>query len=221
MYDLAEIKERLKQAPPGLALDIDDTLSQTWAYWGQEMLRCFGNPENLTWEEIRAKYRRCENVPYWQTEEAQTWMAESRRGGAYYEQLERMHGSHENVYRIQEHLPIHLYLTARSIEMLDTTRTWLAKHGYPDVEVISRPLDVPYEDTYRWKSSVLTELYPHITGIVDDDANLPSHLPVDYQGTVYIIGKETNERDDVRLHHCPTWEDVYQVVHANHGSQKD
>ncbi len=212
MYDLQSLKEKLRTSPPGLALDIDDTLSQTWAYWGKEMLQRFGNPEGLTWEEIRHKYRRCENVPYWQTDEARAWMEASRRGGDYYEELERIHGSHECIYRIQEHLPIHLYLTARSIEMLDVTKAWLAKHGYPDVEVISRPLDVPYEDTYRWKSSVLMELYPSIVGIVDDDANLPSHVPAEYPGVIYILGKETNDRNDIRVHHCPTWEDVHRAI---------
>jgi hypothetical protein len=215
MYNLEVLKKKLQHSQPGLALDIDDTLSQTWGFWGQEMLRLFGNPENLTWQEIRAKYRRCENVPYWQTEEAQAWMANSRRWGDFYGQLERIQGSHEWISRIQEHLPIHVYLTARSIEMLDTTHAWLAKHGYPDVEVIARPLDVPYEDTYVWKSQILTELYPMITGIVDDDANLPTHLPAEYPGTVYLIGQETNPRDDVRLHHCPTWEDVHRAVVSN------
>ncbi len=212
MKYLQALKERLTNAQPGLALDIDDTLSQTWAYWGQEMLSRFGNPENLTWEEVREKYKRCENVPYWQTPEACEWMDASRRGGDYYEQLERMHGSHEAIYRIQEKLPIHFYLTARSVEMLDITHAWLAKHGYPQVDVIARPLDVPYEDTYRWKASVLMELYPTVQGIVDDDANLPKHMPKDYEGTIYIIGQETTGREDLNVHHCPTWEDVHQSI---------
>ena len=53
-YDLAAIKHDLVGKKPGLALDIDDTLSYTWAYWAQELMRIGGNPENLTWQEVGA-----------------------------------------------------------------------------------------------------------------------------------------------------------------------
>lgn len=212
MHDLEKLKQKLSGLKPGLALDIDDTLSQTWAYWGQEMLRRFGNPEGLTWQEIRQRYRRCENVPYWQTEEAEAWMDSSRKGGAYYGGLACIQGAHETVSQIHKHTPIHLYLTARSIETLDVTYDWLARHGYPDAEVIARPLDVPYKDTYLWKAGVLKELYPSVLGIVDDDANLPAHLSDDYTGSIYVIGEERHVRDDARVRHCPTWEDVHQAL---------
>ncbi len=214
MTDLAAIKQRLQTLPPGFALDIDDTLSLTWAYWGKEMLRLFGNPENLTWEEIRRKYRRCENVPYWQTPEAMAWMHEKRHRGTYFEELERMEGSLEWLDEIQKHFPIHLYLTARATESLDVTRTWLAKHGFPDVEIVARPPSVPYEGIYHWKSSILMELYPAVLGIIDDDANLPSHMPAEYEGTIYTIGHETSDRSDINVHVCPTWEDVHRAIRS-------
>ncbi len=48
-----------------LALDIDETLSLTSTYWFEQLLKLFGNPENLTAKQMAEKYHLCQNVPYW------------------------------------------------------------------------------------------------------------------------------------------------------------
>lgn len=48
-----------------LALDIDETLSLTSTYWFEQLLKRFGNPENLTAKQMAEKYHLCQNVPYW------------------------------------------------------------------------------------------------------------------------------------------------------------
>ena len=54
----------------GLALDIDETLSSTNRFWIQTLTEKFGNPENLSCEEIVSMYRYTQNVPFWQTDHA-------------------------------------------------------------------------------------------------------------------------------------------------------
>ena len=211
-YDLAAIKHDLVGKKPGLALDIDDTLSYTWAYWAQELMRIGGNPENLTWQEVRRKYRRCEDVPYWQTEEIKQWMYEHRGESDYLHHLECVVGSRETVPLVHELYPIRLYLTARTDTSLATTRAWLDRHGFPNVPIVSRPVDVAHSSSYEWKSSILQALHPSIIGIVDDDAKLAEHISPDYPGTIYLIGEETYPREDVHIVHCPNWNAVHTAL---------
>jgi len=66
-----ETKERFeRQGLSGLALDVDDTLAETNVFWAQHHIEAFGNPENLTAEQIIGKYRFADRVPYWQCDEA-------------------------------------------------------------------------------------------------------------------------------------------------------
>ena len=49
----------------GFACDIDETLSNTAIPAFAQIQKEFGNPENLTPEEMLEKYGVLENVPYW------------------------------------------------------------------------------------------------------------------------------------------------------------
>ena len=69
--DLAKVKENLKKNNMrGLALDIDETLSWTVGFWVEQLQKEFGNPENLSTQELVTKYRYVQSVPYWQTSKA-------------------------------------------------------------------------------------------------------------------------------------------------------
>jgi hypothetical protein len=59
---------------PGIALDIDDTLSNTTRYFIKRLQEKFGNPENLSVEEIIEKYEIMPNISYWQTPEIRQWL---------------------------------------------------------------------------------------------------------------------------------------------------
>jgi hypothetical protein len=52
---------------PGIALDIDDTLSNTTRHFISVLQKKFGNPENLTVDEMIEKYHIMPNISYWQT----------------------------------------------------------------------------------------------------------------------------------------------------------
>lgn len=77
--DIKQFKQKLEsEGKNGLVLDIDETLSWTIGYWVQEMQKNFGNPENLSINDLILKYRYTQNVPYWQTSEALEWMENAR-----------------------------------------------------------------------------------------------------------------------------------------------
>lgn len=59
----------------GIACDIDETLAWTVRDWVYHLSEQFGNPENLTPEEVVARYGHSSFFPpYWQTPECKQWM---------------------------------------------------------------------------------------------------------------------------------------------------
>ena len=60
----------------GLALDIDDTLSQTLLYWIQGLQDKLGGLVGMSPKEIVKKYKHTRNVPEWNTPEALEYITE-------------------------------------------------------------------------------------------------------------------------------------------------
>ncbi|MEK6938837.1 MAG: hypothetical protein AABX04_07395, partial [Nanoarchaeota archaeon] len=73
---IRSIEELLLSKQHGLACDLDETCCDTVFYWITKMQKIFGNPENLVAEKMVEKYQYVQNVPYWQTPEAEAWVKE-------------------------------------------------------------------------------------------------------------------------------------------------
>jgi NADH:ubiquinone oxidoreductase subunit D len=58
----------------GLAVDIDETLSNTIAYWLEKLQKKFSNPDNLIVKEMVEKYRYTQNIPYYQNSKVLEWI---------------------------------------------------------------------------------------------------------------------------------------------------
>jgi len=72
--EIVAFKEQLKdKGTKGLVIDLDETLSNTIHYWALELAKSFGNPQNLSTEEI-IKRIYAQDVPFWKLEELQKWM---------------------------------------------------------------------------------------------------------------------------------------------------
>src|SRR5947208_3629562 len=109
-----DFKNFLKESgKKGLAVDIDETLSETVIYWVTEMQKLFGNPENLTVAEMIIKYGHPKNVPHWQTEEAKEWREERKHSDEIHETLPLIEHADKSVKMINEIIPIVCYITAR------------------------------------------------------------------------------------------------------------
>jgi hypothetical protein len=213
MVNFEELKEYLvENNTRGFALDIDETLSLTSTHWVRKMQKLFGNPEKLTAEEIILKYRYTQLVPYWQTDEIIKWANEHVNSEDSYIDVPVIEGALEMVNEISKKFPILAYLTVRPQSVINISKEWLKKNGFPEAHIISRPAEIVMEDGNKWKAGVLEELYPNLLGIVDDSAGLVKHLSKEYKGTVLLISNNESPRSDINVIACPKCEDVIQQI---------
>ena len=199
----------------GIALDIDDTIAHTSKHWGDTLSRNFGNPENLTAQEIFAKYRRFEAYPHWNNEETKAWMRWARLDNDLQIKMPLIENANHFVNKINTIVPVAAYITARPVEVLSGTKIWLEKHGFPKEQIIMAPEFLDHADSSKWKAEVLVDLYPHILAIVDDNSRLIDYLPEDYKGFVFIYNHPNYEPTRKNVFSCLTWEDVEREIRKN------
>ncbi len=218
MDQIQKLKDKLKEGGiKGLALDIDDTLSETNAHWYDHMFK-FRDPNGLTKEELLRSHRWIEDVPEWSTAEARAHMKETLHSNDFNEAIPLIEGADEAVRAIEKIVPILAYITARPSAVIEGTLRWFRKHNFPEAELITRPDDISLEDfnvnKNKWKAKVLKQLHPEIIGIVDDNIGLIKELEaVGYEGNMYLYGKETEEfRDHKHVVVCHRWSDVLDAI---------
>jgi 5'(3')-deoxyribonucleotidase len=213
----AELKEKLqRQNRKGLALDIDETLSITARYWMKELHKKFGNPENLSVDELVKKYKYTHEIPYWMEEEHTQWIEDAMHSTEINESLELIENANHSVNKIHTILPIVAYISARPESIRDVTKQWLNKHDFPQADIILRPRDVDPNKSNTWKAAVLEEVYPEVIGIVDDNIGLAKKLSATYKGTLYLYDIDKCERNDIDIICCKTWNDVYTQISKRH-----
>lgn len=199
MEKIQKVKNKLvSQNISGIALDIDDTLSWTVHFWFSEMVKNFGNPENMSIDELIEKYKYSFNVPYWQSNEALEWVSEKVKSNELQKMLPLMGDADVQVDRIHKIIPVIAYITVRPESVKDGTEFWLRKYSFPKAEIICRPDDIPHSEGNKWKAEVLNDLYPQVVGIVDDNPALAENLVEGYKGTVYKF--ENN------------WDEIYEML---------
>lgn len=213
--EVAKLKSDLVAANRvGLALDIDNTLSQSRIIYFNELIEKIGTPENLTATELMAKYTYTRDVSYWQTEEARALMEKLVVDEESHSTLELISGADDSIREISKLVPIVAYITARPEVLSRITYEWLKKHNLPEAPVILRPQYVL--DEQAWKAEVLEFLYPQVTGIVDDHPVLPDKLSLDYKGTVYVYASPYPGREGLDIVHCTDWASVASEVKKRH-----
>jgi len=211
--ELIKIKKSFEEKGiSGLSLDIDEVLSWTVGHWMEEMQEKFGNPENLSIQEMIAKYRYSQYVPYWQMEEAKKWMKEKRDCNEFQQKISLVKDSNHITQEINKIIPIVAYITIRPQSVVDGTKKWLDKHGFPEAEIIARPPEVRHAEGNKWKAEVLDFLYPQIIGIIDDNPALIDFLPAGYKGCVYLYDNKECVRNDIDVVPCETWDSVLKAV---------
>lgn len=197
----------------GIALDIDDTLSETLLYWMKGLQENFGSPENLQPKQLVKKYKHTRNVPQWNTPEALEYITELCNSDSLQEVIPVMEEAIEGVQRISSIVPIAAYITARPNSVLNGTKKWLQKYGFPEAPLITRPPTVSIPDGMKWKAQILMSNFPHVQGIIDNDVVLADNLPPEYQGYFFLLHDDVNKHiahDRILL--CPDWESVVQQV---------
>lgn len=209
--EIVAFKKQLKdKGTKGLVIDLDETLSNTIHYWALELAKSFGNPQNLSTEEI-IKRIYAQDVPFWKPEELQNWMILALKSEEMTEVYPIVEGSDQAVEKINQVIPVAGYLTIRETCIRDATRRWLKKHGFPDEPVITRP-DELKTGGHQWKAEVLVYLYPQVIGLIDDTPDIINYLPNSYKGAIFLYGNRDYPRTGLNIIPWATWDDVYKKV---------
>ncbi len=213
---IIKLKARLKAKKlKGLGLDIDDTLAQSGDQWIIGVQKMFGNPENLSIEEVKRKYRYSYNAPYWSGKKVSDWEKSTRHNNQWHLDLPLIENANHVVEKINRIIPVVVYLTARPKSILPATRTWLKKHGFPEAEIIYRPAEVKLPVSLAWKAQVLEYLYPQVVGMVDDHPQLAKDLSKKYRGTLYLYDyHDQAPRGDINIIPCKNWNEVLERVRS-------
>lgn len=199
----------------GLALDIDDTLSDTLSRLVKQMRVLFGNPENLTTKELIKKYRLVDHIPYWQTEEVMAYHKKIADCDDVHRDYPVIENAVRMVNKINKSVNISCYLTLRRQNVINGTARWLKKHGFPDKPIICRPNNMEYDEGHAWKAKVLLD-NPNILGLIDDNEKIVKHLPADYPGTLFLIRhKEYKHNTKIKIIPCKNWFVVLKEVKKN------
>ena len=195
----------------GLGVDIDETLSWTAGHWVKEMQELFGNPENLSIQEMIDKYEYMQNVPYWKTEEASKWMNEKIHSNDFHKNLPLIENSNHFLNKITKIIPIAAYITMRPKSVDKGTMYWLKKHNFPKAPIISKPLDLPIGERSKWKAKIIEGLYPKVVGIIDDSPSVITSLSKDYKGVIFFYNKKKIE-SKLNVIQCKDWPTIYKEV---------
>lgn len=221
MDNVSELKEKLaRKNLEGIALDIDETLADSNTHWFQSMHKHYPL-EDADINRVMAEYKFIEEVPGWGTREAYAHMESLMHSEEFNETVPLIENANHTVNSIHKILPVLAYITARPQTVIDATKRWLDKHGFPHAEIICRPSDTKathtdLNDRNAWKAQVLTKLYPQISGIIDDNKGLAHELQkLNYKGVLYLYGKESDEFSNNRhVVVCPTWNSVLENINA-------
>ncbi|MHA1687074.1 MAG: hypothetical protein ACTSYD_11845 [Candidatus Heimdallarchaeaceae archaeon] len=186
----------------GLAIDIDETLAQTNLLWARHHLEAYGSPESLSAEDIIKKYRFVKNVPYWQFDAAYRWVEEHINSNESKLEIPVI----EESIKVMQKIPVACYLTNRPESTKDGTKRWLQKYGFPEREIISSARGL------EWKAQKLAEMFPEVTGIVDDNFDLLTYVPYNYKGRIFLYSHSNHITSKLDVILCPTWADVEKEV---------
>ncbi len=200
----------------GLGVDIDETLSWTMGHWVKELQKLFGNPENLSIQELVDKYGYAQNVPYWRSEAALKWMEEKIHSNEFQKELPLIENSNHFLNKINEIIPIAAYITMRPESVEEGTKHWLKKHNFPEAPIISRPSNILVGRRSKWKAGIIEKLFPKIIGIIDDSPNLIEALSKDYKGTIFFYNQNKIETK-LKLIQCKDWAAIYREVKNVYG----
>jgi hypothetical protein len=210
--DIAAFKKKLENnGTKGLVIDLDETLSWTVYYMVGEIAKLYGNPQNLSVEELCERMM-ARDVPFWNVDEIRKWGLLALESEEMAEQYPIIEGADKAVEKIDHVVPVVGYLTLRQTSIRNATERWLRKHGFPDEPVITRPNDLNLEEGMKWKANTLAYLYPQVIGSIDDTLDIFNYLPSRYKGTIFLYGQTDCPKSNLNIIPCKTWDDVYKKV---------
>lgn len=199
----------------GIAVDIDDTLSQTKEYLLDYFYRIMGNPENLTIAEFCQKYHLIQDAPYFQTPEALDLINKLTNSSDFFCDLKIIDNSTYCVNEINKIIPIVAYITMRPQATINVSQIWLDQHNFPKAKLIACPNFYSYQSAVEWKVTILKELYPQVTGIIDDSLGVAKKISGSYKGKIYLYNVDSYQpRPGIDIIPCLNWDCVLDKIHS-------
>ncbi|GEM_PF-3623316 len=196
--NLQTIIEQLQSSQPGLAFDIDDTLSLTSDGFYDLLHPQFPAPSNLTKEHFRKHYALTGEALHWKSiQEAYDLIKKKGDENQFHYELSPFPDAIAQTNILHNHHLFGCYLTARPENMYDMTTRWLQEHNFPQKPLLMRPMDIDFVSKHKeWKTTLLHTIHPHIIGLIDNDTRILSHLQQQsYPGHLYLFGLSQQEYD--------------------------
>ncbi|MCA9478393.1 MAG: hypothetical protein KC535_04560 [Nanoarchaeota archaeon] len=198
---------------PGFACDIDETLSETTIPSFEAMIQAFGSPDNMTAQELLENFRFLEKVPTWQTQEHFDWIHEYFSLPETYQHLDLKPHAREALDEITKKTPLAAYITARRYHLHDVTVDWKQEVKLPKAPLLMRTEQEVINRRGEWKAQLLYHLFPQVTGIVDDDPNLPLALEkIGYKGFLIMFGHHSTPSLSYEAYAAPDWKVTKDIL---------
>ncbi len=214
----------VKQGRKGLvAYDVDDTLVRTAEDLIGKLTRIFGEPD-VGIEEIKSTFFSHGELVGWNgnKKDVLEWIqGEYQQPGGGHEDAEVIEGMREITLASYKADKCFGYITARGKQLEEETRKQMARLNFPEMNYVLKPLRVS-EPGGIWKGRVMRVLFPHVSGIVENDARICRYLEEnDYEGDAILFGftqaeyeatKKPGARSTGRIHCAKTVADVGSKV---------
>ncbi len=188
---LEQLLTKLTHLPSGLALDIDDCLSHTSDGFYDLLTQTHPAPGYLTKELFRKQYALSGQVLHWkEIPDAYQLLKSKIEDADFHKQLLPIPNAPTCTKQLDRYNLVACYLTARPETMRTATQHWLNYHRFPNKPLIMRPSTLDFMNHHKeWKTTLLKQLHSKITGIIDNDTRILSHLQQQsYPGNLYLFG---------------------------------
>jgi len=197
----------------GIALDIDETLADTNAYWAELIFRRHGHAGLGNAHDAIRAYKYVRNVPEWQTDEIRQKVSEFIHSDDVVLSTPPVRGSQEGVASLRKIKTVSCYISGRPRSVERATYKWLHDHGFPESHVIFQPsvgdmTDMGFENAETWRMELLKFLYPNVGGLIDDNEHIVTHAD-GYKGRIYLLGSSIKAPN---VTGCHDWEDVVRNI---------
>jgi uncharacterized HAD superfamily protein len=203
----------MKDLRPGIALDIDDTISDTLHHFVRLLQEKFPNPEHASIDEVIGKYKIVPHMLFWQTPEVKAWLEAQAISNEAQENVAVITGAPEIVTKLNTVVPVRMYITSRPSIVTEGTKRWLEKNNFPPAPVMTRPHSKHKIDGNAWKAEILKKMYPSVVGIVDDNPEIVGALGKEYPGIVFLFGNHYNNVPvGATTVICPSWDDAFREI---------
>jgi len=174
----------------GLAVDLDDTSYHTSDAYHDLLSERFPSPEKLTRDQARKHFALTGKILYWGgIPEAKAAAYSKVDDPEFHSSIMPITDAIVRINELEQKRLMACYLTARTENLRWVTEVSLTQHNFPRLPLGMKSKDIDFENSAEWKAAALDYLFPHVNGIIDNDARVARALEeMEYSGRVFLIG---------------------------------